>query len=124
MDDASKVVASADQGGLGLPDRDYYLKDDAKSVETRQQYGAHLQKVFELLGEDPSKAAADAKVVMDMELSWRKSSMDIVKRRDPANLNHKMTPAELRALTPNFSWDDYLSGIGAPVTAHYPGLHA
>jgi putative endopeptidase len=119
LDDASKVVASADQGGLGLPDRDYYLKDDAKSVETRQQYGAHLQKVFELLGEDPTKAAADAKVVMDMETQLAKSSMDIVKRRDPANLNHKMTPAELRALTPNFSWDDYLTGIGAPTTAHY-----
>ena len=119
LDDASKVVASADQGGLGLPDRDYYLKDDAKSIETRQQYGVHLQKVFELLGEDPTKAAADAKVVMDMETQLAKSSMDIVKRRDPANLNHKMTPAELRALTPNFSWDDYLSGIGAPATVHY-----
>ena len=84
LDDASKVVASADQGGLGLPDRDYYLKDDAKSIETRQQYVAHLQKVFELLGEDPIKAAADAKVVMDMETHLAKSSMDIVKRRDPA----------------------------------------
>ena len=119
LDDASKVVASADQGGLGLPDRDYYLKDDAKSVETRQQYVAHLQKVFELLGEDPTTAAADAKVVMDMETQLAKGSMDIVKRRDPANLNHKMTPAQLRALTPNFSWDDYLAGIGAPTTAHY-----
>ena len=54
-----------------------------------------------------------------METQLAKSSMDIVKRRDPANLNHKMTPAELRALTPNFSWDDYLSGIRAPATVHY-----
>jgi putative endopeptidase len=119
LDDASKVVAAADQGGLGLPDRDYYFKDDAKSVETRKQYVAHLEKTFALLGEDAAQAAAHAKVVMDMETQLAKSSMDIVKRRDPANLNHKMTPAELRTLTPNFSWDDYLKGIGAPTTAHY-----
>jgi endothelin-converting enzyme/putative endopeptidase len=119
LDDASKVVASADQGGLGLPDRDYYFKDDAKSVETRKQYIVHLQKTFELLGESSTQAAADAKVVMDMETQLAKNSMDLVKRRNPANLNNKMTPAELRALTPNFSWDDYLKGIGAPTTAHY-----
>jgi putative endopeptidase len=69
FDDASKVVAAADQGGLGLPDRDYYFKDDAKSVETRNQYLSHVQKVFELLGEPSAKAATDAKVVMAMETS-------------------------------------------------------
>jgi len=119
FDDATKVVAAADQGGLGLPDRDYYFKDDAKSVETRQQYLAHVQKTFELLGESTAQAAADAKTVMEMETALAKSSMDLVKRRDPANLNHKLTPQELRALTPAFSWDDYLKGISAPATAHY-----
>jgi len=119
LDDASKVVAQADQGGLGLPDRDYYFKDDAKSVEIRQQYVAHVQKTFELLGENATQAAADAKVVMEMETALAKASMDIVKRRDPANLNHKMSLQELRALTPNFSWDDYLKGISAPSTEHY-----
>jgi putative endopeptidase len=119
LDDASKVVASADQGGLGLPDRDYYFKDDEKSVQTRKDYVAHLEKTFALLGEDSAKSAADAKVVMEMETALAKSSMDIVKRRDPANLNHKMTLAEMTALTPNFSWNDYLKGIGAPATAHY-----
>src|SRR5262249_49157787 len=79
LSDASKVVAQADQGGLGLPARDYYLKDDAKSVETRQQYVAHMQKTFELLGENASQAAADAKAVMDMETALAKASMDIVK---------------------------------------------
>ena len=119
LDDASKVVAQVDQGGLGLPDRDYYFKDDAKSVEIRQQYVAHVQKTFELLGENATQAAADAKVVMDMETALAKASMDIVKRRDPANLNHKMSLQELRALTPGFSWDDYLKGVSAPSTEHY-----
>jgi putative endopeptidase len=119
LDDASLVVAAADQGGLGLPDRDYYFKDDAKSVETRQQYLAHIQKTFALMGESAADASAHAKVVMDMETALAKSSMDIVKRRDPANLNHKLSAQELRALTPAFSWDDYLKEVNAPSTAHY-----
>jgi putative endopeptidase len=119
FDDASKVVASADQGGMGLPDRDYYLKDDADSSETRKQYQAHVQKMLELMGEAPAQASADARVVVDMETALAKSATDIVKRRDPANLNHKLTPEQLRALAPSFSWDDYLSSIGAPATAHY-----
>ena len=65
LDDASKVVAQLDQGGLGLPDRDYYLKDDAKSVETRQQYVEHVQKTFELLGEDSAAASAHANARID-----------------------------------------------------------
>jgi putative endopeptidase len=119
FDDASKVVASADQGGLGLPDRDYYLKDDAESTDTRKQYQAHVQKMLELIGEAPAQASPDAKVVTDMETALAKSSMDLVKRRDPANLNHKLTREQLRALAPSFLWDDYLKPIGAPSTAHY-----
>ncbi len=119
LDDASKVVAQLDQGGLGLPDRDYYLKDDAKSVETRQKYVAHVQKTLELLGEDSATASAHAKAIMEMETAMAKSAMDLVMRRDPANLNHKLSAKELRALTPDFSWDDYLKGIQAPPTIHY-----
>jgi putative endopeptidase len=119
LDDASKVVAQVDQGGLGLPDRDYYLKDDAKSVETRQQYVGHVQKTLELLGEDSATASAHAKAIMEMETAMAKSAMDLVMRRDPANLNHKLSAKELRALTPDFSWDDYLKGIQAPPTIHY-----
>ena len=119
LDDASKVVAQLDQGGLGLPDRDYYLKDDAKSVETRQQYVAHLEKTFELLGENSATAGAHAKTVMEIETALAKVSMDIVLRRDPANLNHKMSAQELRALTPEFSWDEYLKDVQAPATMHY-----
>jgi putative endopeptidase len=119
LDDASKVVAVVDQGGLGLPDRDYYLKADPKSVELRQQYVAHVQKTFELLGEPAAQAAADAKVVMDFETSLAKASLDIVARRDPANLNHKMSLQALQALTPAFSWDRYLATVNAPQTDHY-----
>jgi len=119
LDDATKVVATADQGGLGLPDRDYYLKDDAKSVELRQQYVAHVEKMFTLLGENAAQAKADAKVVLEMESALARGAMELVKRRDPANLNHKLSAKELRALTPQFSWDAYLNGIGAPETVHY-----
>ena len=73
LDDASKVVASADQGGLGLPDRDYYFKDDEKSVrKPARTIVAHLEKTFALLGEDSAQAAADAKVVMEMETALAK----------------------------------------------------
>jgi putative endopeptidase len=119
LDDASKVVASLDQGGLGLLDRDYYLKDDAKSVETRQQYVTHLQKTFELLGENSATATAHAKTVMEMETALAKASMNIVLRRDPANLDHKLSAQELRTLTPDFSWDEYLKDVQAPATLHY-----
>ena len=94
-----------------MPDRDYYLKDDARSVETRQQYLVHLQKTFELLGENSTTATAHAKTVMEMETALAKASMDIVLRRDPANLNHKLSAKELRALTPDSSWDEYLKDI-------------
>jgi putative endopeptidase len=119
LDDASLVVAQVDQGGLGLPDRDYYLKDDAKSVETRKQYVEHIQKIFTLLGDSPDQAAAHAKTVMDMETALAKGSMDIVMRRDPANINHKLSQKELQALTPDFSWDDYLKTVNSPPTKHY-----
>jgi len=119
LDDASKVVVVVDQGGLGLPDRDYYLKPDQKSSELRQQYVAPVQKTFELLGEPSAQAAADAKVMMDFETSLAKASLDIVARRDPANLNHKLSFQELQALTPAFSWDRYLAHVNAPQTDHY-----
>src|SRR5882724_248836 len=120
LDDASKVVAIADQGGLGLPDRDYYLKDDTKSAETRQQYVAYIQKMQDLIGDNPAQAQAHAKTIMDMETTLAKVSMDIVLRRDPANINHKMSLKELQTLTPHFSWDEYLKAMGgAPPTIHY-----
>jgi putative endopeptidase len=119
LDDASKVVAVLDQGGLGLPDRDYYLKTDEKSAELRQRYVEHLQKTFQLLGETPALASDHAKAVMELETSLAKVSLDIVKRRDPANLNHRLSLQEVRALSPAFSWDQYFKSVGAPQTDQY-----
>jgi putative endopeptidase len=112
--DATQVIAEADQGGMGLPDRDYYIKDDPKSVDLRNQYVAHVQKMFELLGDAPDKAAAQAKVVLAIETSLAKGALDRVSRRDPNKVYHKMSDKQLAALSPEFDWDKYLAGIGAP----------
>jgi endothelin-converting enzyme/putative endopeptidase len=112
--DSSQVIAQTDQGGIGLPDRDYYLRDDAKSVELRAQYVAHVQKMFELLGDAPAAAAVKAKTVMRIETELARGSLDAVARREPANVYHKLTSEELAKLTPSFAWPRYFSGVGAP----------
>ncbi len=114
---ADQVIANADQGGLGLPDRDYYLKDDPKSVELRKGYLAHVQKMFELLGDNPDTAAANAQTVMRIETSLAKGSMTRVARRDPKSLDHKMTSAELQKIAPEFQWQVYFAKVGMPSLA-------
>ena len=89
--DATQVIAEADQGGMGMPDRDYYLKDDPKSVELRKQYVAHVQKMFELLGDAPEKAAGEAKSVLTIETALAKGALDRVSRRYPHKVYHKMS---------------------------------
>lgn len=112
--DSSRVIAFAAAGGLGLPDRDYYVKDDAKSQETRARYLVHVQKMLELLG-DPARAAkAEAATVMEIETALAKSSLTRVEKRDPHNLFHKFSRAQLMALTPSFRWAGYLAAIGLP----------
>jgi endothelin-converting enzyme/putative endopeptidase len=112
--DADSVIAGTDQGGLGLPDRDYYLKDDAKSADLRAKYLAHVQKMLELSGEPAAAAALDSRAVVDLETALARASLERVKRRDPANLYHKMKIAELQALTPGFDWKAYLTAAGGP----------
>ena len=112
--DATQVIAEADQGGLGLPDRDYYLKSDAKSVELRKAYVKHLQKMFELLGDKPPAAAAEAGTVMRIETALAKGSLTRVERRDPQKLYHKMTTEQFSALSPSFQWKIYLDKVGLP----------
>jgi putative endopeptidase len=107
--DASQVIAFAEAGGLGLPDRDYYVKTDAKSVETRQKYVEHVQKMLELLGESADQAKAHAQTIMEIETALAKASLTRVEQRDPHKLFHKMTPAQLQALTPSFKWGDYFT---------------
>jgi len=111
---ASEVIAGAYQGGLGLPDRDYYLKTDDDSKKLRDQYVAHVTKMFGLLGDDPAKAAENAKAVMALETRMAEASMTRVDRRDPDKTYHRQTLTEIAKLTPNFSWTAYLKNVGAP----------
>jgi putative endopeptidase len=120
FDDASKVVASIDQGGLGLPNRDFYIKDDAKSKEILSQYDAHISKMLALSGESAQQAAADAKTIVAMETAMAQVQMDNVARRDPKNLNNKMSLEQVQALTPSFDWKHYIAVVGAPPSPpHY-----
>ncbi len=109
--DSSHVIGGADQGGLGLPDRDYYTKTDDKSKEIRRQYEDHVAKMFELAGDDAAKAASEAKTVLDLETKLAEASLTNIERRDPEKTYHKMSRAELRSLTPNWSWDSYFHQI-------------
>ena len=112
--DSSQVIAFATAGGLGLPDRDYYTKTDAKSEEIRKKYVAHVQAMLQLLGDSPDVAKNEAHVIMEIETALAKASLTRVEQRDPHNLFHKMDRKQLQALTPGFDWDTYLTngGIG------------
>ncbi|HTP30537.1 MAG TPA: M13 family metallopeptidase [Candidatus Acidoferrales bacterium] len=112
--DSTQVVAQLDQSGLGLPDRDYYFNTDAKSVELRQKYLAHVQRMFELAGDKPDLAKAHAETVMRLETALAKGSLDRVSRRDPEKIYHPMDKAELAKLTPAFQWAQYFTGTRAP----------
>ena len=114
MHDSTQTIAYLDQGGFTLPDRDYYVKDDPKSVETRQKYLEHVQKMFELAGDKPEVAAAEAKTVLAIETGLAKSSMDRTLRRDPKTRDHKMTVAEIAAAAPNFHLTVYFADNGSP----------
>jgi endothelin-converting enzyme/putative endopeptidase len=118
-DDASKVVGQIDQGGLSLPNRDYYIKTDDKSVETLKKFRAHVQKMLVLAGESEAQAKADAGIVIELETALATAQMDNVKRRDPKNVNNKMSLAQIRALTPSIDWDIYLKAVNSPVSEHY-----
>ncbi|HSZ00053.1 MAG TPA: M13 family metallopeptidase [Terriglobales bacterium] len=120
FDDATKVVAAIDQGGLGLPNRDFYIKDDAKSKEIRGQYETHISKMLALSGESPEQAATDAKTIIAIETAMAQAQMDNVARRDPKNLNNKMSLEQVQALTPSFDWKGYIEVVAAPPSSpHY-----
>jgi len=106
-DNSEQVIADLDQGGLGLPDRDYYTKEDAKSKEIREKYLQHVQKEFELLGDKPDVAKSNAETVMNIETALARSSWTRVERRNPYNLKNKMTVAGLEQLAPDFDWSAF-----------------
>lgn len=112
--DASQFVASVDQGGLTLPDRDYYIKDDPKSKETREKYLVHLRNMFSLAGDAADQASVEAQTVMKIETALANAAMDRTLRRDPKTRDHKLSYAQLKALAPNFDFDKYFVATGAP----------
>ncbi len=112
--DTTRVIGEAVQGGLSLPDRDYYLKDEDRYKEIRKAYVEHVTKMFTLAGDDPAKAAASAATVMAIETKLAEASMTLVEQRDPNNLYHKTSIAELKTLMPSFDWPAYFREIGAP----------
>jgi len=112
--DATSVIAEADQGGIGLPERDYYIRKDANSVKTRTQYVRHVSNMLRLVGETPAAAAQHARSIMALETSLAKASLTVTQRRDPASVYHKMPFSDLVAINPTFAWNRYARATDTP----------
>lgn len=110
--DSTKYISGYNQGGLGMPDRDYYLKDDARSKTVRAAYEAHIARTFQLLGEQEGPAKDAASVVMRVETALAQASWTRVENRDPIKTYNKLTMAELAAKAPGFDWKAYMSDRG------------
>jgi endothelin-converting enzyme/putative endopeptidase len=117
--DVSRVVAGVDQGGLGLPSRDYYLKDDPHTKEIREAYKQLIIKVFIKEGLDANAAQAHADTVLRVETALAHAQMDNITRRDPNKTNNRYTLAQLKTLVPKFDWDTYFTALGAPAVPLY-----
>ncbi len=115
--DSSRVILYVSAGGLGLPDRDYYLQGDDRSKEIREKYRAHVRTMFGLLGDPPARAAANEATVVEIETALARDSLTRVDRRDPEKTYHPMSRQGLQALVPSFRWDDYLEAVGLPGVA-------
>ncbi len=113
-DNSEQQIAGVDQGGIGLPDRDYYTKDDAKSQETRERYVQHVQRVFQLLGDSSDVAKQNADTVMRIETALATASMTRVERRDPYKRKNKIKLAELEQMVPSFDWAMYFTTLKTP----------
>jgi putative endopeptidase len=115
--ESTRVIGEASQGGLGLPDRDYYTRDDADSKKLREQYLQHVARMLELAGDSPEKATAEATSILTIETSLAKASMTNVELRDPTGVYHKMPIADAQVLTPNLPWPAYFRAVGSsPLT--------
>jgi endothelin-converting enzyme/putative endopeptidase len=112
--DSASVISFYGAGGLGLPERDYYTRTDAKSVEQRQQYVEHVRNIFMLAGEPKTQATADAKTVLALETRLAKASLTITEQRDPQNLNHPTDVAAFSKELTHFSLADYVAAAHAP----------
>ncbi|MEO8573808.1 MAG: M13 family metallopeptidase [Pyrinomonadaceae bacterium] len=114
LKNSNNVIANAGQGGLTLPNRDYYTGDDAKSVETRAKFVEYMTNMFKLLGETPEAGAAHAKTVLEMQTRLATASLTPVERRNPDNTYNKISLTEAQSLTPNFSWSAYVAERSVP----------
>ena len=114
LHNASIEVANIFQGGLGLPDRDYYIKDDAKSKETREKYLVHVTNMLKLLGDSPEAAQKEAQTIIDIETKLAQAAFDRVSMRDPKNRDHKMSVQDLAAAAPSFQFARFFASTGAP----------
>ncbi len=112
--DSNINIANVSQGGLGLPNKDFYTKDDAKSVEIREKFVEYMANMFKLLGDTPKKAEANAKTAMDVQMRLALASKAPVELRDPDKRYNKMLVADAAKLTPGFSWTNYMSIRGVP----------
>ena len=117
--DSSRVIAFANQGGLGLPERDYYVRTDERSQDLRAKYVAHVARMFQLMGDSPADASAHATTVMAMETALARASMTAVQLRDPHQLFHPANARQLQALTPAFDWKPFLAGLGVAGNDRY-----
>jgi len=115
--DARKQIAVVDQGGLGLPERDYYFRTGDEADKTRREYVEHVAKMLELLGEPTAQSSSDAQKIMTLETALAKASMDVTSRRDPANVYHLLPAAKLTALTPAIDWPKLFADTGVPGVA-------
>ena len=114
LHDPTRVIAHVDASGLGLPDRDYYLKPDARFVEAREKYREHVAKMFVLAGASPADADKSAATVFEFEKRLAQASLDNVAQRDPVQQDHKMAFADLAKLAPDFNWTAYFDAAGMP----------
>lgn len=111
---STEEIAVAGQGGLGLPDRDYYVNPDDRSQNIRKAYLEHVTNMFKLMGDDDGAATQEAETVMNIETELAKASQSRVEMRDPESHYHKMDMAAFQEITPEFSWKGYLQDIGYP----------
>lgn len=123
LKNSSMVLAYAGQGGLSLPNRDYYTKTDEKSVKLREDFVKHVTNMFQLVGDTPEQAAKNAQTVLAFQMRLAENSRTPIQLRDVTTQYHMMNPAQLKELTPNFSWEDYRRNAGAPTTGDINVAH-
>ncbi len=115
--DSTQVIAVASQSGLGLPNRDYYLKGEPTFRAARAAYLSHIARMFSLLGDEPAAAAREAKSVMALETLLAAASMSDIEQREPTAIYHPVTVESAQALTPHLSWRVLLADLGHPEIA-------